>query len=152
MMTKQFLFSLAFAFLLFSCKKESTPSTSSSTNEKQTEKPRTECYTYDANGSAVTIELQFQGNNVTGTLNYSLAEKDSNTGTIKGKVENNILIADYTFYSEGTESVRQVAFQIGDNKLVEGYGEMTKEGTQFKDVTKLSFDSKMPLTKMDCTE
>ena len=151
-MSKQILFSFAFVFLLFGCKKEVPATETSITNEKETAPPRMECFTYDANGSVVSIQLQFNGNDVTGTLNYSLAEKDSNKGTTKGKVENNILIADYTFYSEGTESVRQVAFQFVGNKLVEGYGEMTKEGTQFKDVTKLNFDSKIPLNKIDCTE
>lgn len=151
-MTKQILVSFAFVFLLFGCKKEVPSTENSSTNEKEIAPPRMECFTYDANGSAVTIQLQFNGNEVTGTLNYSLAEKDSNHGSIKGNVENNILIADYTFYSEGTESTRQVAFQFAENKLMEGYGEMTKEGTQFKDVSKLHFDSKMPLNKIDCSE
>ncbi len=149
-MTKQIVFAFAFVFLIFGCKKENAATSTS--NEKETAPPRMECFTYDANGSAVSIQLQFIGNDVTGTLNYSLAEKDSNNGTIKGKVKNNILIADYTFYSEGNQSTRQVAFQFTENKLIEGYGEMTNEGTQFKDVTKLNFDSKMPLNKIDCTE
>lgn len=151
-MSKQILFSFAFVFLLLGCKKDVPPTQTSITNEKETAPPRMECFMYDANGSAVSIQLQFIGNDVTGTLNYSLAEKDSNNGTIKGKVKNNILIADYTFYSEGNQSTRQVAFQFTENKLTEGYGEMTNEGTQFKDVTKLNFDSKMPLNKIDCTE
>jgi len=85
-------------------------------------------------------------------LHYALAEKDSNKGTITGQVINNILIAEYTFYSEGMKSVRQVAFQIVSDKLVEGYGEMTEDGTHFKNASQLSFDSKMPLDKVACMQ
>jgi hypothetical protein len=151
-MNKQILFSIAFVFLLIGCKKEGTPTETPVSEETQSAPPRMECYTYDANGSTIDLQLQYNGEEVTGSLTYNLAEKDSNKGTITGKVENNILIAEYTFYSEGTESTRQVAFKISANKLVEGYGEMTEDGTHFKNVNNLSFDSKMPLSKIDCTQ
>lgn len=152
-MNRQLLFSIAFALLLIGCKKEATPTVTPVAEETETAPPKMECYAYDANGSKIDLQLQYSsGDEITGTLIYGLAEKDSNKGTIKGKVENNILIADYTFYSEGTASTRQVAFKLEGDKLVEGYGELTQDGTHFKDTSKLNFDSKMPLTKIDCAQ
>ena|SRR6218665_2284390 len=151
-MNRQILYSIAFALLLIGCKKEATPTVKPVAEETETAPPKMECYAYDANESKIDLQLQYSGDEVTGTLNYALAEKDSNKGTIKGKVENNILIADYTFYSEGVESTRQVAFKLETDKLVEGYGELTEDGTHFKDTNKLNFDSKMSLTKIDCTQ
>jgi hypothetical protein len=102
------------------------------------------------NNTRIEIKLQLIKKKASGTIEYALAEKDKNTGTFEGTFENNILIADYTFQSEGKESVRQVAFQLQDDQLVEGYGEVTADGTKFLDVSKIKFNSTMPLTKTNC--
>jgi hypothetical protein len=156
-MNRQLVFSIVFALLLIGCKKEiPAPGTPAPAvpiaQEVLPEAPKTECYSYNENGSIILLQLSHNKDNINGTLTYGLKEKDSNTGHFVGKIENNILIADYTFQSEGTESVRQVAFQFKDDKLIEGYGEMTEDGTHFKDIAKLKFDSKMPLSKTVCTE
>lgn len=151
-MKKQILCSIAFAFFLTGCKKEVTETPTTVTETPKAEAPKTECYSYDANGSKIEAQLHYTADSITGTLNYALAEKDKNTGTIKGKLENDILIAEYTFQSEGSESVRQVAFQVKDGKLIEGYGDLNQDGTRFKDVSQLKFDSKMPLVKGECNE
>lgn len=143
------LFSILVTMLLVSCKKE-TPPTIQAT--EKIAKPKTECYLYDANGSVISLQLNYNENNVSGSLTYGLKEKDSNTGTFTGRLENNILIADYTFQSEGTQSTRQVAFQLKDDKLIEGYGDMNPDGTHFKNLSKLKFTSTMPLSKVKCPE
>ena len=149
------ILTIAFVTLFVNCKKETSETTTPVTTTPITEDTKTvtakkECYAYDAKGSKIELQLQYNTDNITGTLNYALSEKDKNTGTIKGKIENNILLVAYTFQSEGMESTRQVAFQLLDDKLVEGYGEMNKDGTHFKDVSKLKFTSTMPLSKVDC--
>lgn len=105
---------------------------------------------YDQNNTRIELTLQLNEKKASGTIEYALAKKDKNTGTFKGTFENNILIADYTFQSEGKKSVRQVAFQLHGEKLVEGYGEVTADGTKFLDVSKIKFNSTMPLTKTNC--
>lgn len=139
--------------LIIGCKKETvTP-----TKAIEMPKPpisRDECYAYDLKGSKIELQLHYisDSDSVTGTLNFAFAEKDSNKGTIKGKIAHSILIADYTFQSEGAESIRQVAFELKDDKAILGYGEINQDGTNFKDVTKLKFDSGVPLIKVDCAE
>lgn len=154
---KQLLFAIFFALLLIGCKKEIPENTSPITeevksNETKSDKPKEECYSYNAKGSVISLQLHYNENNVSGSLTYALKEKDSNTGFFTGTIKNNILVADYTFQSEGTESTRQVAFQFKDGKVFEGYGDMNQEGTRFKDATKLNFDSTMPLDKTICPE
>ena len=105
---------------------------------------------YDQNNTRIEIKLQLIKKKASRTIEYALVKKDKNTGTFKGTFENNILIADYTFQSEGKKSVRQVAFQLQDDQLVEGYVELTADGTKFIDISKIRFNSIMPLTKTNC--
>lgn len=137
--------------LLIGCKKETvTPTKAIEMPKPPTSKD--ECYAYDLKGSKIELQLHYltDSDSVSGTLNFGFAEKDSNKGTIKGKVADSILIADYTFQSEGTVSVRQVAFEFKNDKAILGYGEMTEDGTHFKDVSKVKFDSGVPLSKVEC--
>jgi len=57
-------------------------------------------------GDTIRLNLTQQGTDVSGPLAYLLTEKDSNTGTLSGQMRGDTLIADYTFQSEGEESVR----------------------------------------------
>lgn len=108
------------------------------------------CYIFDDGQNNVSLEITENSKEIRGTLTYALTEKDKNSGNFSGELKEGILIANYTFQSEGQESTRQVAFKIDGDKLIEGYGELNNEGTAFKDVKNISFTSKMPLTKTDC--
>jgi hypothetical protein len=150
---KKAMFLLGLMIALFACKKvDSLPQPTSTPTTSETTTPQKECYAYNGNGSNIQLQIVQNGNQVAGTLMYALAEKDHNAGTIKGKLENNILLADYTFRSEGIESTRQVIFQFKNKQFVEGYGEMTADGTHFKDPTKVTFTSTMTLSQVDCSE
>ncbi|MCF6128879.1 hypothetical protein L1S35_04290 [Flavobacterium sp. AS60] len=151
-MKSRILFSIAFLTLFISCKKETV--TPTKVIEKPMKSPsNNECYTYDLKGDKIELQLHYMldSDSVTGKLNFAFAEKDSNNGFIIGKLTDQILIADYTFRSEGKTSKRQVAFELNDDKAILGYGEMTPDGTHFKDVTKVKFDSGVSLVKVDCS-
>lgn len=89
---------------------------------------------------------------VTGTLMYNFYEKDKNTGTIEGKIDGDILFADYTFNSEGVKSVRPVAFKVTGNQFIEGYGETEENNGKmsFKNKDSLNFDHSITLAPFDC--
>nr|WP_294776959.1 hypothetical protein [uncultured Flavobacterium sp.] len=165
-MKKQLLLTVSFIFLLTACKKtdavtsdESSVSTEATTSQEASETqtgtnttnaiPR-DCYLADLEGNKIEMEIQYNPEDITGTLTYAFVGKDLNTGTFKGKLENNVLIADYTFQSEGVTSTRQIAFKLIDDQFVEGYGDLIKNGTRFKDPSKLEFNSNMPLKKVAC--
>lgn len=143
------------AICITSCKNNTKKQ--GTTEEKDvmtTEEPsallETGCYSYNANNSAIHMEIISLENGVTGKLNYALAEKDSNSGTFNGELSDDKLIGEYTFMSEGIESKREVAFMVKDNQLIEGYGEINEIGTAFKDKTNINYTSTMPLSKTDC--
>jgi len=146
-MKTRLLFSAAFALLLIGCKKESPQKTILIKKQAVPYIEKKQCYAYEKEGNEISLQIELNGKDVLGSLVYSLAEKDKNAGLLRGRLENYILIAEYTFESEGKESTRQVAFKLENNKLIEGYGEMTLDGTHFKDTTQLKFGSAMPLLK-----
>ncbi|MES2863017.1 MAG: hypothetical protein V4666_02780 [Bacteroidota bacterium] len=106
-------------------------------------------YLFDDEKNLITFVIEKNGDEIKGYLTYQLAEKDRNSGKFSGKFDNGILLGKYTFKSEGKESVREVAFKLDGDKLIEGYGVLNEDGTAFKDVSKLIFDSKMPLSKIN---
>jgi hypothetical protein len=106
-------------------------------------------YLFEDGKNLITFVIEENRNEIKGFLTYELAEKDKNSGKFSGKFEDGILIGKYTFKSEGKESVREVAFKVDGDKLIEGYGELNEDGTAFKDASNLNFTSKMPLTKID---
>lgn len=111
------------------------------------------CYDYSANGNEVRMEItSIDDNLVEGNLTYAYAEKDKNTGTFKGTLNDDKVIGKYTFMSEGVQSIRDVAFKVDNDQLIEGYGDMDESGTTFKDTSSINYSTTMPLKKVDCMD
>ena len=142
-----------------SCKKEATTTepiqiTRSPPKEAEIAEPDgDQCCAWKSNGSVV--EMSFNVNShqeVNGKLSYNLVGKDKNEGTLIGNMKGDTLIADYTFNSEGVSSVREVVFLQKDGSFIEGYGDVVDANNKvsFKDKSKLKFDAKNTLVKVDC--
>jgi hypothetical protein len=119
-----------------------TPSMLSSTN----------CYRLTNNKDTLILKTSLVNDTVSGTLSYNYYQKDKSHGKIEGLMKGDLIIADYIFFSEGVQSIREVAFKkIGDN-FIEGYGEVEeKDGkTIFKNPNSLTFNQAVVLTKIDC--
>ena len=110
------------------------------------------CYQYATPSDTVTLKLIRIGEQVTGTLAYQFKEKDSNKGTLQGTMKGDLLLADYTFMSEGTQSTRQVAFKQNGISFTEGYGESVDENgkSKFKNVDSLDYSSSFKLQEIPC--
>ena len=145
----QTLIILAFA----SCKKEPAVS---KTPETVAEKPTIEaCYKGILKQDTITMSLVIKDNLITdGKLSYHFFEKDKNDGTLKGEIKGDTIYADYTFMSEGQQSVREVAFLKQGDTYIEGYGDVKEYNGKmiFKDVRHLKFDSKTVLVKSACPQ
>ncbi len=104
------------------------------------------CYAMRTGQDVFTLRVEHQeGLNVAGTLAFKNFEKDSSSGTFVGTYNNDILVGDYTFNSEGMKSVMQVAFKKVGNDFVRGYGDVDSTGTKFVDMTKITYDTSSPL-------
>ena len=97
------------------------------------------------------MELTKVDEEVTGNLNSAYSGKDSNKGTFVGKLNGDKVVVTYTFNSEGKSSSREVAYQIKDNQLIEGYGDLEDNGTKFIDVNTIQCTYTTPLLKVDCS-
>ncbi|RZK16174.1 MAG: hypothetical protein EOO86_15385 [Pedobacter sp.] len=143
---------LAVAFFA-SCQSKSTTSDTADTSIGSTETANSSlCYQSIKNRDTASVTLNIEDDKVTGSLTYNLFEKDKNNGVIAGIIKGDTIIADYTFQSEGTTSIRQVAWLKQSDQLIEGFGDVEEvDGkTQFKNIGKLSFGKSMVFTKTDC--
>ena len=110
------------------------------------------CYEYIKDGNDVKMEITKVADEVTANLATAYSGKDSNKGTFVGKLNGDKLIGTYTFDSEGRSSSREVAYEVKDNQLIEGYGDLDDNGTKFKDVNTIKYSSSTPLVKVDCAK
>ncbi|WP_125719351.1 hypothetical protein [Flavobacterium ustbae] len=157
---KKVLIISAVIFALFvSCKKETTTApeiTPSAPKEAEIVEPSgKQCYSYSGNDNFVDLSFNVNSHQeVNGTLSYNYTGKDKNEGILVGNMKGDTLIAEYTFTSEGISSVREVAFLNRDATFIEGYGETVEANDKitFKDKSKLKFDQKNVLTKVDCKD
>jgi len=108
-------------------------------------------YQYLKNGDTISLAIHIEGEKVHGDLLYAWKEKDRNSGHIEGVLKGDVLLADYTFSSEGQESVRQVVFKLSKDRALEGYGMMEEKAGKmsFVDPQKVTYDEKFPLEKVD---
>jgi hypothetical protein len=112
------------------------------------------CFQYINNRDTVTLNTVNDNGTISGFLSYSYFEKDKSSGPISGKMEGDLLVADYMFESEGTKSVRQVAFKKEGDSFLEGYGDLEERDgkTYLRNTDSLDFSHSNPLKKVKCKD
>ena len=150
-MKKLLLTGIIATFLACNSQSDNTTTSDTAMPKKTGESP-TRCYAYLSNKDTVRLQLAMDGKSASGDLSYHLYEKDHNNGRINGTMRGDTLVADYTFASEGTESVREVRFLRHDNILVEGIGEMEESNGKmvYKDPNAIRYMGGLVLKKVDC--
>ena len=104
------------------------------------------CFVVNFNKDVYTLNILSQlGEAVKGILVFKNFEKDSSSGTFEGRYQDGILLGDYSFRSEGTDSVVQVIFKRSGNDFIRGYGVMNKTGDHFADLSNIIYDQLAPL-------
>lgn len=133
-----------------------TQSTATTTNKPSGENvplsASMECFMGNSGRDTVSLSVNRDGDKVKGQLSYRFYEKDKSHGPIDGWIKGDTLIADYTFTSEGTESVRQVIFLKNGDTFTEGYADQTeKDGRMiFKNLDNVKFGNAFVLKKVEC--
>lgn len=143
------------ALVMIACngpKKDSPIDAAFSPNAEHLEEINTECFQYVTEKDTVRLTTHVDGTNLTGMLEYALFEKDKNSGNIKGEIRDGLIIAEYTFMSEGVSSKRQVVFKNTEEGWKEGYGEMKSvDGIPVQvNIDSLDYNHKMSLTPIPC--
>jgi len=144
---------IIFLGLLISCNSEKEDTEKQALHQSDAKMPSPiNCYRYANEADTITLKVIHIGKSITGTLVYNLKEKDNNKGTIQGVMRDNVLVADYTFMSEGIQSTRQVAFKLEGNTFIEGYGDSfnQNEKIKFKNLDSITFSSSIKLGEIAC--
>ncbi len=84
--------------------------------------------------------LSEESGNFTGSLSFKNFEKDSSSGTYNGTYKDGILLGDYSFQSEGMDSVMQVIFKKEGEAFVRGFGEVNETGDRFVNLDEITYD------------
>lgn len=160
---KPYLFYLfCICILVVACNPKSTDQSTNGTKESpgdavNNDKPasqgnETECFRYFGNKDSVYLQLSEVYGMMTGMLLIKNDQKDKNLGTLQGKMIGDILLAEYSFKSEGKVSVRQVAFRKKGDDYIEGFGDVQDVNgkTLFKDPKTLKFDESRVYAKVPC--
>jgi hypothetical protein len=150
---KQLLFACLLLTALGSCKQDSeTPAKTEATKSVSGVVPSRSCYRHAMNGDTFSLKLTIAEEKVLGILSYNFAQKDDNMGTLEGTNVNKVIIADYSFTSEGQKSVREVAFHKVGKTYVEGFGEMEERNGKmvFKDRNAIKFDGPVVFQSVPC--
>lgn len=147
---KNFLYCFGTIVLVSACTKKTENIdivTSTVINTNQTD--FSGLYSYQQNGDTITLQLTVDGNKANGNLLYALSEKDRNSGSFAGEIKDGILLANYTFSSEGILSERQIAFKLTNSSAIEGYGEVEEINGKrvFKNPANLEYGTGLVLTK-----
>lgn len=99
------------------------------------------CYVAHLSKDVYSLSITSQqGELVQGTLSFNNFEKDSSHGTFAGSYKDGILLGDYSFSSEGMDSVMQVIFKKQGTGFVRGYGPVDSQGTHFTDMSAITYD------------
>lgn len=112
------------------------------------------CYTaiLDRDTSELVLQHLAGATSISGELEITNFEKDTNNGTLNGEVKDDLIVGWYKFFSEGKSSVRQIVFKIEGDSLLEGYGDTTMSGDtiMFSNIVALNYLKDKPFVKRDC--
>ncbi len=139
--------------LMLGCTSEKTEKTDDQSQMTEVQETSA-CYAAVTVADSVSLRLVNTNGDITGELTYNNLEKDDNRGTIMGQMRGDTLLADYTFMSEGTESVRQVAFLKNGDGFVEGYGDAEERDGKmiFTNTAALDFGQGTVFEKVPCLD
>lgn len=133
---------------------KATPPAEEINDDPVSQAKESSCYRYFGNQDTVYLQLSEVYGTITGMLLVKNYQKDQNVGTLQGKMMGDILLADYSFKSEGTMSVRQVALKKKGDDYVEGFGDVSEVNGKmvFKNPSSLNFDESRVYAKVPCKQ
>ena len=149
----------AIVFVMISCNNQTGNNTTQDTLQQSTDTATTitiskgiHCFAYTQNNDTVFLSLTITGKLATGKMMYNLYEKDKSIGAINGVFYGDTLLANYSFLSEGNQSVRQIIFLRKGNIFLEGTGSMREENGRlvFINTADIVFTGTHILSLVDC--
>lgn len=110
----------------FACGEKSTqPSSATARDAQAVATTQKLCFESVSGRDTFSVSLTITpAGDVSGTLDYLFYQKDSATGTLKGKKQGDVIIADYSYTIEGSQQLEEVRFKLQGNTLLRQQGEL----------------------------
>ena len=100
------------------------------------------CYEAELGKDLYSLAILSQsGEAFEGTLRFKNYQKDSSSGPYKGTYIDGILFGEYSFRSEGMDSVIEVLFKKSEDGFIRGYGKLNAAGDRFANLNNITYDS-----------
>lgn len=141
-------------FLLTACgdgNAPQQPAGNKATNTSQTTTDQqTRCYSLQQGQDLTVVQLQQEGNTVSGYYAWEPYEKDGAHGTLNGEMADDLIKTIHTYMIEGSIQSEEAYFKLEGDKLLQGDGELADDGgiMTFKDPANLKFTD--ALSAVDC--
>lgn len=105
------------------------------------------CYRAGTDKDVFTLHVtSLTGTSASGTLEFKNYQKDSSSGVFQGTYDSGVLLGNYSFRSEGMDSVMQVIFKRTGDNFVRGYGSLDSTGTKFSNLDTVTYNESDPLS------
>ncbi len=111
------------------------------------------CYVKVLKRDTFVLRITNSQGELIGKLAFNNFQKDKSTGSVRGKLEGNIIKLWYDFQSEGMHSVMQVFFKKEGDELIRGFGpvEVRGDSSYFKDPVHIQYDPEQTFKRSDCS-
>ncbi len=126
---------------------ESTSERGTNTSEMKSE----QCYMYVVGKDSIRLQLNRQGNRVSGRITFDNFEKDSSKGSVSGQKVGDTLKLVYDFESEGMQSKREMYFLETGGELRMGLGQFEPRDGVDVHLGPLDYRGPISLKPVDCT-
>jgi hypothetical protein len=110
------------------------------------------CYRYVIGRDSILLQLRQNGDSISGTMSFDNYEKDSSHGDIKGYEHKDTIYVLYNFFSEGMQSVMEIALLRSGNSLIRGVGPMVNKSDTvlYKDHSSIKYQAGQKLDLVNC--
>lgn len=110
------------------------------------------CYRYVIGRDSILLQLRQNGDSISGVMSFDNYEKDSSHGDIKGYEHKDTIYVLYNFFSEGMQSVMEIALLRSGNSLIRGVGPMVNKGDTvlYKDHSSIKYQAGQKLDLVNC--
>jgi len=110
------------------------------------------CYRYVIGRDSILLQLRQNGDSISGAMSFDNYEKDSSHGDIKGYEHKDTIYVLYNFFSEGMQSVMEIALLRSGNSLIRGVGPMVNKGDTvlYKDRSSINYQAGQKLDLVNC--
>jgi len=127
------------------------PKTNEPVNDQKPGDELPGCYMKITGRDTAILMIDQTTNKISGKMLYDNYEKDGSHGTVKGKLDGDILKLYYDFNAEGMRSVMEVYFKKVPGGLLRGIGDMNIKGDTTYFSSGVNYSDKEAFSKVDCS-